>query len=506
MNVLVYSIPATIVPAALTDLASIHYGLQSISVSGIPMKGKDAHDSQRGVYDVPILFPADAHFPSLARIKTRDQVQEYQLGSGDCRKPHEMNLRWKSIDRKTNPDTLSSKCVHRITTVSLYAHSSVCLTNHLLSGKPVALVTLPAGVETPPGAVPSTSPLPISHMLLAHGGDLYLHCLRTFNFNLADFNVASYSLPTNEYRISDFKTLMDSNILRIPRGAGIPKSNLKGGIVATDQLEKQTRYFPYLERETMLSSSNQTKDLQVLLNPVKEFFSQSKHDQDHIETCRALVTRLSQSCASNEVRMFKTLADKPQQRMEAYEKLWSELQIWARMFADPDSSDHQQMISLIERLWPESARNGGTSTTAATISPRPMEIDTKTTKLEKKPSPSVTTPKIMPTSNAPSNMKQEDPNDVWGQAEQARRHEEEMDWKKADASQKPVQDIKEEKMGGRKRKSKPRTFESQIDQLDRSSVLFAYWSKHRKSAPEFDRRSDDVTSVMLYDKNDKMAT
>jgi hypothetical protein len=92
--------------------------------------------------------------------------------------------------------------------------------------------------------------------------------------------------------------------------------------------------------------------------------------------------------------------------------------------------------------------------------------------------------------NLMSNMKAED-SDIWSQYEMAKKEMEVEDWKKADSTQKPVQemDIEQKKPNTAysdfKRKLE---FENELDTYDHDTLFYQYWSRNKKVAMEFDGR------------------
>lgn len=72
-------------------------------------------------------------------------------------------LVWIKPPKHWSKNALTSCCVHRVTTSVPSSPSSACLLRHILHGKPVTLA-LRAG-------------LTVSYVLLAHGKEVYLHCM-----------------------------------------------------------------------------------------------------------------------------------------------------------------------------------------------------------------------------------------------------------------------------------------------------------------------------------------
>lgn len=68
-----------------------------------------------------------------------------------------------------------------------------------------------------------------------------------------------------------------------------------------------------------------------------------------------MIRRLHISCVNNEPRIFPNLADKHQQRADAYRKLWGELHKFMSMY--PFSASHKDLIEEMEHLWPEACES-----------------------------------------------------------------------------------------------------------------------------------------------------
>lgn len=96
-----------------------------------------------------------------------------------------------------------------------------------------------------------------------------------------------------DYRLDDFRQLMEHNLLRLSKSTDrLPLEKLPHGGEASSLLERQTRYFPYTDQETILFGLKQAKDLESLLDPVKHFFTHDEHDEDQLETVIAVELQL----------------------------------------------------------------------------------------------------------------------------------------------------------------------------------------------------------------------
>jgi len=336
---------------------------------------------------------------------------------------------------------------YKISPLDVNANSTSSLFKHLFSGKPVTLVTVPAeSAEFPAGPIPSTSSIPISHLLLAHGELLYLHKLSPLNnnFQISEFPINMYSQDISNYRVKDFVTLMEENLLRQAKpGQPVPPIRpIDSGGVATPQVERSTRYFPLLESDTLIFSKDQAQDLRNLLDPVKEFFLRSTVQADDLETCTALITRFYQLASQNEVRMFPSLSDRTLVRFDAYKKAWGELHKFLKAHAQ--SKEHQQLLSLMQRLWKDPLQETPTHTITKTPSVPSTPMKTEVTPLS---TPTAAASSYEHTAvlyshlNKPQSSSSGNADNIWDQVDQALKDVDEQQWKQKDESQKPAMEF-----------------------------------------------------------------
>lgn len=476
-----YVVSAGSVGMLMQQLVISHYRLHSAQVIGIPMKEKDAGEASRGIYDVTLLYSAQCEQTSSTpylqpftnntvtenRIVAPTELKSAVSPSGH---PSQLILKWKSIDRKTNADRLLSVCVHRVTALDITSSPTQCLFKHLLSGKPVTLVTVPGEKD---GVVMVGA---LSHLLLSHGEDIYLHCLHQTQLSLQQFPVENYNHSINNLRTKDFSSsIIETNLLRLGR-CNDPSYQIQlhkgNGSWSSNHLNTLTAYFPYSDDDTMLFASDQTKDLKTLVDPVKKYMMQPQMDEDEVETSVALITRLFQCCAQNESRLFPvSMADKPGARAEAYQKLWIELYKFAKLYAV--SSGQQKVVYAMERLWPEAAKDGGIDSET-----RPILLSPKAPK----------TPAGLYT-NLTTKLDDTHPGDIWSQYDAASKEADVMQWKQSDETQRPVVELKlNEKQQELKRKYE---FESELENYNHQSLFYQYWKCNKKTVVEFDGRLVD---------------
>jgi hypothetical protein len=121
---------------------------------------------------------------------------------------------------------------------------------------------------------------------LAHGEDVFLHCLHPSTISLSESIAAAYSTEA-PLRYQDFAALMDAAMLRIPKHSADSEPLLTlqhTAAYSTAPVERQTRYFPVSSAETLLFAPDQTQDLHSLLDPLKQSFLQDELSNSELET------------------------------------------------------------------------------------------------------------------------------------------------------------------------------------------------------------------------------
>jgi len=282
-------------------------------------------------------------------------------------------------------------------------------------------------------------------------------------------------------------------------------------------LEKVTRFFPYLEDETILFSNTARDytptDLQRLLEPIKSAFSQEELSDQQLETCIALISRIHQSCNQNEVRLFPELADEPAARGELYKKLWSELFLYARLAGS--SPHHQRIIHLMEKLGMErksvpgigdsggnssnihsnenndnnsssnhsnlqtnSSRASSSTTTATNINNNNNNNnsnDTRNHQLHNKSS-SLVHP-LRKSAMRANEGDRDHQGTYWSQLELMQTEVEKSHWIQVDPSQRPAMEALQQRTSYHESKKRKRAgLEIALEQSDPSSLFARYWS------------------------------
>lgn len=235
----VHSIKAPQIPNKLSSLILDHYDLASTTVTGIPMK-EEQNASSSANYDVEIYHASAAHTAILkgnasdsAAIRTIKEGFEYET----------VTLKWCTPRGCTGSELQNCTCMHRITPVDVNSRPSLCLINFLLNGRSVML-------EMPRKSGGKIT----SHLLAAHGGEIFIHTLCTARSVLEDPPSISEGCGgrVTDYRITDFGLLIKQNTL-VPIKPNFVKEIGQPSLpMVKTRLSRQTRYWPLTISSTLI--------------------------------------------------------------------------------------------------------------------------------------------------------------------------------------------------------------------------------------------------------------
>eukprot|EP01132_Coremiostelium_polycephalum_P002240 gene2240-2762_t len=393
----------------MSDLAVLHFNLLSVLVTGIPMKESN-QNSTRAIYDVALLYPptsitnptttttttitTNCHFNKIfQQIQIENDanlLKEYysKISTLELRLKNEILVKWKTNDKKINPETLPCTCVHKITPFLVSSNPSNCLLKHICSGKTVFLVT-------PPNEDVFT------HVLTLHEQEVYMHCLhRPLDIENLVPILDCYTKDVSMYRTRDIIGLIDNSILQPPKfdskkqqptsqqsspalkSSSSPpsppttsSSNFhtisianpfyldnnsnkstnqqetihKINIVAPKIVEKHTRYFPWLQMDTILFSVDQSEELKRLFNPIKRIMLKDNLNNETLDQISKLIQQFLSCTQNNDFTLFPLTKPNPQLRKELYRNLWSEFYHFSKTCQQ--SPQHQELFMIIEKLF-----------------------------------------------------------------------------------------------------------------------------------------------------------
>eukprot|EP00727_Mastigamoeba_balamuthi_P004960 m51a1_g14462 hypothetical protein (656) ;mRNA; r:660155-662389 len=317
----------------LSSLAARHLSLMRVRVAGVAMRS--LRESEPSARTVELWARAAPEHCSCAAAAHGP-----------------LELTWVRTDpARLTLEARASSCAHRVATMDPDDAVGAALLRSAGPGCAVALVQ--------PGRSADGQP---THALVRHpSGAVLLHCLLPLPL-LPD--LPPLSADTSVYRMREFLELVDENMVCAPgqqqqqqggaRGAfaalGTADLGEEGVVQSPPRLERQTRYFPWLQSETTLFGS-QYEDLKKLSDQLKHILTHPQPSQVMSDTGCELVSRVYECAQSNEARFFPLLRTSLSARKEAYRKLWVEIHRYVRLCNT--TREHAAIQEHMERRWPE---------------------------------------------------------------------------------------------------------------------------------------------------------
>lgn len=249
------------IPGLLTHLILPHFDLASTTVTGIPMK-EEQNASSSANYDVEIFHASKAHSVILGT--------ELQLPTSikDGSKYETVTLKWCTPRGLGASDMQPCLAQHRVTPIDVTSRPSSCLINFLLNGRSVLL-------EMPR----NTGGKLTSHLLSAHGGEIFIHTLNISRSCLEDPPSVLEGIGgrVTDYRIPDFGALMQQHRL-VPLKTDHPADeNLQR---TRSRYQRRTRYWPLTLSTTVLFNAKQ------FVEPILTLTSKDKMTADMVLMCQ----------------------------------------------------------------------------------------------------------------------------------------------------------------------------------------------------------------------------
>ncbi|XP_044760049.1 protein asunder [Coccinella septempunctata] len=303
----VHSVKASLIPNKLSALILEHYDLASTTVTGIPMK-EEQNASSSANYDVEIYHASSAHTAILKgnasdslAIQTQKENHEYQT----------VTLKWCTPRGTTGSDLHNCTCMHRITPVDVNSRPSLCLINFLLNGRSVML-------EMPRKSGGKIT----SHLLAAHGGEIFIHTLCTARSVLEDPPSISEGCGgrVTDYRITDFGLLIRQNTL-LPIKSSAADKALNATVEMKSRLNRMTRYWPLTISSTLIFN------LKMYIDPLPSIITKENIAEEEVFQCKQIIRNLIN--LENKHESLHPLNTGPrikgQKREEQYRTMWNEL-------------------------------------------------------------------------------------------------------------------------------------------------------------------------------------
>ncbi|XP_034243253.1 integrator complex subunit 13 [Thrips palmi] len=308
----------------LSHLILQHYDLASTTVTGIPMK-EEQNASSSANYDVEIFHRSEAH-ASILKGNAQDTALVRTLREG-C-EYDTVTLKWCTPRGASASEMHHCTVMHRITPVDVNSRPSSCLINFLLNGRSVML-------EMPRKSGGKV----LSHMLAAHGGEIFVHTLGTSRSVLEDPPSISEGPGgrVTDYRIPDFGQLMKKNKLlplkrKRPEGSDSKEDVIMPLDRMRQRLERYTKQWPITISST--SVFNLRPELDPLLNAiVKETIS-----EDEVLQCKQVILSLIAQETRNEPLQPSSSGQRTKgpKRDEQYRQMFAELESLIRSHCRSD--------------------------------------------------------------------------------------------------------------------------------------------------------------------------
>ncbi|XP_014479751.1 PREDICTED: protein asunder homolog isoform X1 [Dinoponera quadriceps] len=333
LTVEVHSIKASALYSKLSHLILSHYDLASTTVTGIPMK-EEQNASSSANYDVEIFHSSAAHAVILrgnpqdsALVKT---FRRFEEGS----EYETVTLKWCTPRGCSASEMQNCTAMHRITPVDVNSRPSSCLINFLLNGRSVMLeMARKTGGKT------------ISHLLAAHGGEIFIHTLSTARSVLEDPPSISEGCGgrVTDYRITDFGNLMRSNML-VPLKRASNDSTDGPVEKMRSRLERHTKYWPIAISGTLMFNVKQ------VIDPLPELMVKEKLTAEEVLQCKQVLFSLLQLEAKHEPLPLPSIGGgrggKGVRKEEHYRVLWEELETFLRHHAN-NSAAHIEVLDCL---------------------------------------------------------------------------------------------------------------------------------------------------------------
>ena len=315
----------------LSHLILGHYGLASTTVTGIPMK-EEQNASSSANYDVEIFHHANAHADLYKTLVTDPLLMKTKKNGTDY---DTVTLKWCTPRGSSAQEMHNCTAAYRVTPVDVNSRPSSCLINFLLNGRSVML-------EMPKRVGGKT----VSHLLTAHGGEIFIHALATGRSVLEDPPSISEGCGgrVTDYRITDFGLLMQNNTL-IPLQGKLSENrsdNINLPInCMKNKLDRQTKYWPITISGTFIMN------LRQYIDPLPQLLTKEELTSDEVAQCKQVISSLASLETKHEplIQPNTGVRGKGQKREEQYKLMWNELEKFVRTHCRSDQ--HNKVLHYL---------------------------------------------------------------------------------------------------------------------------------------------------------------
>lgn len=330
----IHSCASAKLPKLLMSLILRHYNLASTTVTNIPMK-EEQNSSSSANYDVEIFHESTSHSVFVGAELPRSIKDGFDYET--------VTLKW-CTPRSGVPEMQNCVAQNRITPVDVTSRPSSCLINFLLSGRSVLL-------EMPR----KTGGKVTSHLLSAHGGEIFIHSLNTSRSVLEDAPSISEGIggKVANYRIPDFiQTALQQRL--VPLKMKYPDENLGK---ARAKVAKMTKYWP------LTFNSSVVYNIRQYLEPILVVTQKEDLTEEEVITCQQCIYQLVGVEARHDL-VLNNQRIKGNKKEDQYRLMWNELEVIVGL--NGKSAGHKAILQCIRKV----------RSTQTPESSEKMEIDT----------------------------------------------------------------------------------------------------------------------------------
>ncbi|EAT35794.1 AAEL012059-PA [Aedes aegypti] len=320
----IHSNKANRISNKLTHLILPHFDLASTTVTGIPMK-EEQNASSSANYDVEIFHGSKAHSVFLGT----ELVLPHSIKDGSDYET--VTLKWCTPRSCGSSEMQPCLAQCRVTPVDVTSRPSSCLINFLLNGRSVLL-------EMPKKSGGKIT----SHLLSAHGGEIFIHSLNTARSCLEEPPSISEGGGgrVTDYRINDFGQLMQMH--RIVPLKPIPERTMDENLLKMrTKLAKNSRYWPLTLGTTVLYNVRQ------FVEPILVLTHKPELAEEDVLQCQKTIFQLATLEGRQESLALPNMGHrlKGNKREEQYRLLWAELEL--NVSSSGTSPGHKAVLKCI---------------------------------------------------------------------------------------------------------------------------------------------------------------
>ena len=304
--------------------------LNTCVVKGIPFKDKDSEKQ-----------PSDTGEKAADGAAQYDVRLFYRPGKELSEGNNELILHWRnsSADKKIDSRNTATTVVQRSTPTHITSPPTVCLVKHLAKGKAATLVPPLTNESDPP-----------SHMMVSHGGCIYLQRLFVSPMVNEDADMKCLKMPLigSGIRLEAFKEFMWQNVLEPkPQNEagsvrGIGSGTTHGGMrlvnvkpsdgstayVTTASMDVATRHMPLANASTTIVAEDRREECWQAAKAFHEAIMVEEPTVQQANHALDLLYKLHATGVSNEWGGTRTSGTHKVEAFKHFSTLWKEMS-WA---------------------------------------------------------------------------------------------------------------------------------------------------------------------------------